>query len=490
MNARVLPRPVVAELPAPRALAIVVSYVAGFFVLLPAVLWSLGGAWDARLHLPPAPPLARALGVALVAVGGWGILSSVAALWFVGRGLPMSHLPPLRLVRSGLYRWTRHPLYLAYTLALAGAGLLAESVGRGVLMPAVLTLAWIVYAVAVEEPRLGARHGTAYRAYRESTPLLFVRASTWRALAHGPWRLLRPLLQWLADRPVLWRTGPAVWVTYGAIAAAAAIVTVAMMAGLLAEILPPSQVQAYAIGLALSIIAGARAAWLVYHARVLRESPWATLRTPGFVSWGGYLGLITFTLGFAWWSGVSALDMLDRAFLPAVGCCGLSRLGCLTYGCCYGRPAPWGLCWRRPECKPVRERGAEGAVPRIPSPVFAGLMASAVFAVMCAATTLHPPAGFVTGLGLLLYGLGRFGIDAFRDERRYTGAQLTAGQLGSGIAIVLGITSMLAASGPAAWPRAVGLDAFRPVLGPTVLAAVGLLTCAAYGFHWRRVGRW
>ena len=490
MSTRALPRPVVAELPTPRALAIVVAYVGGFFVLLPALLWLLGGAWDARLHLPPAPPLARMAGAALLALGGWGILSSIGALWFVGRGLPMSHLPPLRLVRSGVYRLTRHPLYLAYTLALAGLGLLAGSVGRGVLMPAVLTLAWIVYAVAVEEPRLAARHGARYLAYRESTPLLFVRSSSWRLPARGLWRAVKPSLQWLADRPVLARTGPAVWVTYGAIAAVTAAVTVTMMAGLLAEILPRAHVQAYALGLAVAIIGGARAAWLAYHARALWASPLATLRTPGFVSWGGYLGLVGFTLAFAGWSGVPLLDMLDRAFLPAVGCCGLSRLGCLTYGCCYGRPASWGLRWRHPEGKPVRERGAAGSVPRIPSPVFAGLMATAVFAVMWAAITLHPPAGFVTGLGLFLYGLGRFGIDAFRDEPRYTGAQLTAGQIGSSLALVLGIILMLAVPGAPAWPQAVGLDAFRPVLGPTLLAAVGLLTFAAYGFHWRRVGRW
>jgi prolipoprotein diacylglyceryltransferase/protein-S-isoprenylcysteine O-methyltransferase Ste14 len=492
MNARVLDRPLVAELPAARAVFIVTAYVAAFFVVLPALLWSLGGAWDARLRLPPLPmrPLVTALGAMLSMAGVWGMSSSILSFWRLGRGLPMSHLPPRRLVQAELYRLTRHPLYMSYTFALAGAGLMAASIGRGLLMPAALTVAWIVYAIAFEEPRLLARHGEAWLAYRRATPLLLVPEDAWRRIGSPLWSVTQPALQWLADRPVLIRVGPTVWVTYGAVAGVLCSVTLMMIAGLLAEILPPDRIHAYAIGLAVAIIGGSRLVWLAYQRRALYASPLATLRTPGFVSWGGYAGLIGFSLLFAWTNGVSLLDMLDRAFLPAVACGGLSRLGCLTYGCCYGRAAAWGICWRRPETKTVRERGADGALPRIPTPVFAGLMALSVFAVLAAATTRHPPAGFVTGLGLFLYGIGRFGVDAFRDETRYTAAQLTAGQIGSAIAVGSGILLMLAVPNAPGWPRAVGAAAFRPVLDVGLLAALGLLSFVAYGFHWKRVGRW
>lgn len=493
MTTPALVRPRAAELPAPRTVGIVAAYVVVFFVLLPVLLWGLGGRWDTALRLPrlPAPLAASTLGALAAVVGTWGMAASMYALWTVGRGLPISHLPPSRLVTSGPYRWFRHPIYVSYTLAFAGAGLLAGSIGRGLLAPLVLTAGWVVYAVRFEEPRLVARHGPRGRAHLERTPLFAITSRLAHSVGRLSWSAARPPLQWLADHPVLFRVGPTVWVTYGAIAAACAAVTMVMIAGLLSDLgLSPSRVNAYAIGLVIAIVSGARLVWLLYQWSELRTAPLATLRTPGFVSWGGYVGLIAFSIAFAGANDVPALAVLDRAFLPAMGCCAFSRLACISYGCCYGMPAAWGLRWRRPETKAVREHGIAGAGPRIPTPAFAGAMALAVFAILVACTWRQPPAGFTTGLGLFLYALGRFAVDATRDEKRFAGAGLTAGQIGSAIAATLGIVLMFGVQGPSGWPPPAGLAAFRPVLSSSSLAGVIVLSFLAYGFHWKRVGRW
>ena len=44
-----------------------------------------------------------------------------------GHGLPVSHLPPGRLVSTGPYKYSRHPIYISYILAWAGFACIAGS---------------------------------------------------------------------------------------------------------------------------------------------------------------------------------------------------------------------------------------------------------------------------------------------------------------------------------------------------------------------------
>ena len=146
--------------------AIVAIYVAAFWIALPAGLWALGGWLDGLLGLEPlvgrgwlpAGAMTSAAGVAWM---GWAMW----VLWRRGEGWPISHLPPRRLVESGPYAFARHPIYIGFTLAFAGAGFAAQSLGRGVGAALVLALGATVYARAFEEPRLRRRYGAAYDAF-------------------------------------------------------------------------------------------------------------------------------------------------------------------------------------------------------------------------------------------------------------------------------------------------------------------------------------
>jgi protein-S-isoprenylcysteine O-methyltransferase Ste14 len=73
-----------------------------------------------------------------------------------GEGTPSPLAPPRRLVVTGVYRWARHPMYIATTVALIGEALL--------LRQAVLLLAAVAYGAALaalarwwEEPLLRKR---------------------------------------------------------------------------------------------------------------------------------------------------------------------------------------------------------------------------------------------------------------------------------------------------------------------------------------------
>jgi protein-S-isoprenylcysteine O-methyltransferase Ste14 len=73
---------------------------------------------------------------------------------------------PDRLVRGGLYAFSRNPMYVAWTLGYLGVALVAGAVWPLVLLPLVLVATQIV--VVGEERSLEHRFGDAYRGYKAS----------------------------------------------------------------------------------------------------------------------------------------------------------------------------------------------------------------------------------------------------------------------------------------------------------------------------------
>jgi 1-acyl-sn-glycerol-3-phosphate acyltransferase len=136
-------------------LAVVAAYAAVFWGVLPAALVWVGFAIDRALGSDASP---NSLG--LVAV----------ELRWRGRGLPVSALPPARLVVSGPYRFVRHPIYLGWNLAVFGLGLLVGSLGLAFVVAPSLIPAWILYAHH-EERGLIRRFGDAYRWYQRRVGL-------------------------------------------------------------------------------------------------------------------------------------------------------------------------------------------------------------------------------------------------------------------------------------------------------------------------------
>jgi protein-S-isoprenylcysteine O-methyltransferase Ste14 len=106
-----------------------------------------------------------------------GALAAACGLWFVGWGYAklircrtalLSSAPTSHLVTSGPYRFTRNPVYLGYTLAMLGAGLLAGSLWMVVSAAATAAIihAWIVRS---EERHLLARFGFEFECYCRRT---------------------------------------------------------------------------------------------------------------------------------------------------------------------------------------------------------------------------------------------------------------------------------------------------------------------------------
>jgi protein-S-isoprenylcysteine O-methyltransferase Ste14 len=133
-----------------------------FALVLLAAAWS---TW--RFALPGPLPVAG--GMVLVAIGGAMYLS---ATWVFGFKR-QSGLVVTRLVTDGIYRWSRNPILVGWTLVLVGIGLV-----RGSAMVLVLTAILAVgYGVSLplEEELLGRLYGEAYERYRRRTHRYFGR---------------------------------------------------------------------------------------------------------------------------------------------------------------------------------------------------------------------------------------------------------------------------------------------------------------------------
>lgn len=111
----------------------------------------------------------RVAGGALTAVSAGVLLHAFGRFVVEGIGTPAPVAPTERLVRGGLYRFVRNPMYLAVVGAIAGQALLLGQVE----LVAYAGTMWLIFAAFVhwyEEPTLRRQFGDDYDAYREKVP--------------------------------------------------------------------------------------------------------------------------------------------------------------------------------------------------------------------------------------------------------------------------------------------------------------------------------
>ncbi len=154
-------------------------------ILVPLFLIVTGLALDRYISNPFNELHAGIPGMILVIFGLMIIIISALQLRFQGKGLPISPLPPSRLVTGGLYRFSRHPIYLGALIVFLGIALLFSSFWMVVLSLPLLVVFYSVYALKVEEPVLIERYGDEYHQYRSRVPLIFPAPKTQRFDSSG-----------------------------------------------------------------------------------------------------------------------------------------------------------------------------------------------------------------------------------------------------------------------------------------------------------------
>jgi protein-S-isoprenylcysteine O-methyltransferase Ste14 len=135
-------------------------------LIVAALMWAA-----ARLTPAPAAPFGLRLGLALALAGaGAGVAGAgVFAFRRAGASIDPHHIDKGKvLVTSGVYRFTRNPMYLGVTLALCGYAVYlfrpVEALGP------IAFLAYIRrFQVLPEERAMVAKFGAAYEAYTRAT---------------------------------------------------------------------------------------------------------------------------------------------------------------------------------------------------------------------------------------------------------------------------------------------------------------------------------
>jgi protein-S-isoprenylcysteine O-methyltransferase Ste14 len=113
----------------------------------------------------PAP--AAWYAVPVIVVGIWLYVSCVWVFAAVGRGTPGVWDSPRQVVAAGPYRWVRNPIYIGALLIVSGEAWLFLSVDL-LVYAGVLAIAFHLLIIGYEEPRLRARFGEQYEAYRHA----------------------------------------------------------------------------------------------------------------------------------------------------------------------------------------------------------------------------------------------------------------------------------------------------------------------------------
>ena len=253
----------------------------------------------------------------------------------------------------------------------------------------------------------------------------------------------------------------------------------------------PIEAVVYLTSLAVAALVGGRMVWLIYQARPFVDDPIQVFRTVGFVSWGAILAAGLFPFAFAAVLSRDPLWLMDRTMIGLLACGVLGRIGCLTYGCCFGRVSEWGICWTHPDAKLNRSGLGEDPRPRVPTQLIESAWMMAVLLIAILVTRSAAPSGVVAGIILLLYAVGRFASDCLREEGRFIGWRLTSGQIGSLLTGLSGAALLFAAGGNRGWVRpAYEIDPTTVFSVAPAILACAVLVFLVSGFHWRRVGRW
>ena len=121
------------------------------------------------LSIRPQQRDCTSLGFAVVALGTLILFACVREFFVAGRGTLAPWSPPRHLVTSGLYRFSRNPMYVGVATILAGWAIGYESRALAV-YAAIVAVAFHLRVVLYEEPWQERTFSAEWRTYAAQVP--------------------------------------------------------------------------------------------------------------------------------------------------------------------------------------------------------------------------------------------------------------------------------------------------------------------------------
>jgi len=150
-------------------------------------------------------------------------------------------------------------------------------------------------------------------------------------------------------------------------------------------------------------------------------NPKKYLRETAFYNQGGILGSAIWLILVAHLEDTSVFLLFDAgAYGAAIGLF-FGRLGCLNYGCCYGRitsDGP-GIEYKHRLAKVLRQKPKYAGKPLIPTQLYSALFNLSLFGLLTLLLRLPLPDGAISLVFLVLFNAWRLFIERFRDDINY-----------------------------------------------------------------------
>jgi phosphatidylglycerol:prolipoprotein diacylglycerol transferase len=167
---------------------------------------------------------------------------------------------------------------------------------------------------------------------------------------------------------------------------------------------------------------GAKLLYCIIEFKVIIDHPWQAISGSGFVVYGGIIGGISAAMIYCKLKRVSFFSYFDLA-VPSIALAqGFGRIGCFLAGCCYGREtnSAFGIVFYHSSIAP-------NGVKLIPTQLLSSAGDFMLAAILLLYARKERKQGRVGALYLILYSIGRFVIEFFRnDDRGYMGVLSTS----------------------------------------------------------------
>ena len=198
---------------------------------------------------------------------------------------------------------------------------------------------------------------------------------------------------------------------------------------------------------------GAKLLFCLVEIRAVIANPWLILSGDGFVVYGGIIGGIAAISIYCRVKKTSFLMYLDL-LAPSVALAqGFGRIGCFLAGCCYGRETDSAFCIVFRE-----SLYAPNGVKLLPTQLMMSAGNFIIALVLLLYAKKDRKKGRIIGLYLILYSVGRFVIEFFRNDYRGSIGFLSTSQFISIFTLILGVLLFAAKLSKKEKPQAAAIE--------------------------------